>query len=49
MNINPMRLENETFAEYKDRRSRCNKVIKRYLNGRKVKHTKKELESMLCR
>ena len=47
MNLNPKRLENETFDEYKERRRYSNKAIKIRLRGRKVKHTKREFSEYL--
>lgn len=47
MNLNPKRLENETFEEYKERRRYSNKAIKIRLRGRKVKHTRNEISEML--
>ena len=42
MNLNPKRLENESFADYKNRRKMVNDSIKEYLRGHFVKYTKKE-------
>ena len=34
MDINPTRLENESFEDYKERRKKVSKVTKEYLKGR---------------
>lgn len=47
MNLNPKRLESETFEEYKERRRYANKAVKTRLSGRKVKRTKREFSEYL--
>ena len=47
MNLNPKRLENETFEEYKERRKYANKAVKKRLNGHRVKFTRNELKEIL--
>lgn len=47
MNLNPKRLENETFEEYKERRKYSNKAIKIRLRGRSVRRTKREFSEYL--
>jgi tRNA(Glu) U13 pseudouridine synthase TruD len=47
MNLNPKRLDGETFNDYKDRRKAGNKTVKARLLGRPVKHTKKESKEIV--
>lgn len=46
MNLNPKRLENETYDAFKARRKANNKLIKAYLKGRTVEYTRKEIRKL---
>lgn len=43
MNLNPKRLKNEDFNDYKKRQRIIGKLLKRYLRGKPIRHTRKEL------
>lgn len=43
MNLNPKRLENEGFDDYKKRQYIVRKLLKIYLKGKPIKSTRKEL------
>ena len=43
MNLDPKRLKNENFDDYKKRRLIINKLFKIYLKGKPINYTKKEL------
>lgn len=47
MNINAKRLEGETCEHYKERMKSEKRRLKAYLNGRRVKYTKKEIKDII--
>lgn len=43
MNLNPKRLDNENFDDYKNRMRIVNRLLKIYLRGKPIRNTRKEL------